>query len=84
MSDRHDEYKTRIRSCCTEHRGLYGYHRVMAAIRHDGRLVNHRTVQRLMGEMEMKLRVRQKKFRFYRGGFGQAAPHSFDRRLTAS
>ncbi len=35
-------------------RGLYGYRRVTAAIRRDGRLVNHKIVQRLMSEMRMK------------------------------
>ena len=34
--------------------GLYGYRRVTAAIRRDGRLVNHKTVQRLMSDMGMK------------------------------
>lgn len=54
MCDRHDELKAKIRAVYAQHRGLYGYRRVTAAIRRDGRLVNHKTVQRLMSDMGMK------------------------------
>ena len=84
MPDRHDELKARIRAVYTEHRGLYGYRRVTAAIRRDGRLVNHKAVQRLMSDMGMKSRVRPKKFRSYRGELGEAAPNSLNRDFTAS
>ena len=84
MPDRHDELKARIRAVYTEHRGLYGYRRVTAAIRRNGRLVNHKAVQRLMNDMGIKSRVRPKKFRSYRGELGEAAPNSLNREFTAS
>jgi putative transposase len=84
MPDRHDELKAQIQAVYTEHHGLYGYRRVTAAIRRDGRLVNHKAVQRLMSDMGMKSRVRPKKFRSYRGELGQAAPNSLNREFTAS
>ena len=84
MPDRHDELKARIQAVYAEHRGLYGYRRVTAAIRRDGRLVNHKAVQRLMSDMGMKSRVRPKKFRSYRGELGQAAPNFLNREFTAS
>jgi putative transposase len=84
MPDRHDELKVKIQAVYAEHRGWYGYRRITAAIRRDGRLVNHKTVQRLMSEMGMKSRVRAKKFRSYRGELGQAAPNSLNREFTAS
>ncbi len=84
MSDRHDEHKAKIRAVDGQHRGWYGYCRITAAIRGDGRLVNHKTVQRLMSEMGMKSRVRPKKFRSYRGELGEAAPSALNRKFTAS
>jgi putative transposase len=84
MPDKHDELKAQIQAVYTEHRGLYGYRRVTAAIRRDGRLVNHKAVQRLMSDMGMKSRVRPKKFRSYRGELGQAAPNFLNREFTAS
>ncbi len=84
MSDRHDELKAKIRAVYGQHRGWYGYRRITAAIRRDGRLVNHKTVQRLMSEMGMKSRVRPKKFRSYRGELGEAAPNALNREFTAS
>lgn len=84
MPDRHDELKTKIRTVYAEHRGLYGYRRVTAAIRRDGRLVNHKTIQRLMSEMGIKSRVRAKKFRSYRRELGEAAPNSLNHEFTAS
>lgn len=84
MPDRHDELRARIRAVYTEHRGLYGYRRVTAAIRRDGWLVNHKAVQRLMNDMGMQSRVRPKKFRSYRGELGEAAPNSLNRDFTAS
>lgn len=84
MPDRHHELKAKIQAVYAEHRGLYGYRRVTAAIRRDGRLVNHKTIQRLMSEMGMKSRVRAKKFRSYRGEIGEAAPNSLNREFTAS
>ena len=63
---------------------MYGYRRVTATIRRDGRQVNHKTVQRLMSEMGMKSRVRPKKFRSYKGELGQTASNSLNREFTAS
>lgn len=84
MADRDDELKVKIQAVYTEHRGLYGYRRVTAAIRREGRLVNHKTVQRLMNNMGLKSRVRPKKFRSYKGDLGQAAPNTLNREFTAS
>ena len=84
MLGRHDELKAKIRTVYTAHRGLHGYRRVTATIHRDGRQVNHKTVQRLMSEMGMKSRVRPKKFRSYKGEFGQTVPNSLNREFTAS
>ena len=84
MPDRHEEIKTKIQAVYAEHRGLYGYRRVTAAIRRDGQLVNHKAVQRLMREMGMKSYVRARKFRAYRGELDEASPNILNREFTAS
>ena len=84
MPDRHFELKAKIETMYAKHCGLYGYRRVTAAIRRDGRRVNHKTVQRLMSEMGMKSRVCAKKFRSYKSGLGKAAPNSLNREFTAA
>lgn len=81
--DRHEEIKAKIQAVYAEHRGWYGYRRVTAAIRRDGWLVNHKTVQRLMSGMGLKSRVRVKKYRSYRGDLGEAAPNSLNREFAA-
>jgi putative transposase len=67
MPNRHDELKARVRADNAEHRGLYGYRRVTVAIRCHGRSVNHKTVQRLTGEMGMKSRAHPKESQSYKG-----------------
>jgi transposase InsO family protein len=84
VPDRHGELKERIQAVHAAHRGLYGYRRITLAIRCDGERVNHKKVQRLMNERGIRSRVRQKKFRSYRGEVGEAAPNLLNREFTAS
>lgn len=84
LPGRHDELKAKIQAVYAAHRGLYGYRRITAAIRRDGQLVNHKTIQRLMSEMGIKSRVRVKKFKSYKGEAGAAAPNTLNRNFTAS
>ncbi|WP_339561080.1 IS3 family transposase [Pseudomonas sp. EA_65y_Pfl1_P113] len=81
--DKYAELKSRIRSIFDEHKGRYGYRRITAAVRRAGHLVNHKTVQRLMGELQLKSRVRIKKYRAYRGEEGQVAPNLLKRKFDA-
>ena len=81
--DRHAALKGRIRSTFVAHKGRYGYRRVTAALRAAGEIVNHKTVQRLMGELELRSTVRPKKYRSYRGEAGRIAPDLVKRQFTA-
>jgi putative transposase len=82
-ADKHAALKTQILSVFDRHRGRYGYRRVTAAIRRDGTLVNHKTIQRLMGLLGVKSCVRIKKYRAYRGEVGRAAPNVLERQFKA-
>jgi transposase InsO family protein len=50
-ADKYAQEKEMIRSIFHEHKGRYGYRRVTAEMRNRGFVINHKTVQRLMGEM---------------------------------
>ena len=82
--DKYASLKTRICKIFKLHRGRYGYRRVTAAIRREGILVNHKTVQRLMVTLGLKSRVRTKKYRAYHGEVGKAAPNILEQRFKAT
>jgi len=52
--DKDAELKAMIKAEFERHKGRYGYRRITAALRQLGKHVNHKAVQRLMGEMELK------------------------------
>lgn len=83
LTDKYVGLKARISRIFDQHRGRYGYRRITAAIRREGTVVNHKTIQRLMGTLGLKSCVRPKKYRAYHGEIGQAAPNILERRFRA-
>jgi putative transposase len=81
--DRYKDLKTSIAAVYDRHKGRYGYRRITAAIRQTGQIVNHKTVQRLMEELELKALVRAKKYRSWRGEVGRIAPNLLNREFSA-
>ncbi len=75
---------TRIKSIYHEHKGRYGYRRIHLALRNEGIILNHKTVQRLLGLLNLKSTVRPKKYRSYRGDVGKTAPNYLKRDFTAT
>lgn len=75
--------KSRIRAIFARHKGRYGYRRITAAIRQEGNPINHKTVQRLMGELQLKSYVRIKKYRAYKGQIGHVAANLLERNFNA-
>ena len=73
--DKHALLKDKIRAIYEQHKGRYGYRRITVAIRQLGLIVNHKTVQRLMGDMGLKSLVRAKKYRSYKGEVGRMHPY---------
>ncbi len=83
MVDKYADLKVKIRMLFDQHKGRYGYRRITAVIRRDGHLVNHKTVRRLMVQLQLKSCVRAKKYRAYRGQLGHVAPNVLERRFEA-
>jgi putative transposase len=76
--------KSQIKAIYDLHKGRYGYRRITATLRRQGNVINHKTVQRLMEELQLKSLVRLKKYRSYRGQVGQVAPNLLERDFDAS
>ncbi|MFM2598247.1 IS3 family transposase [Vibrio fortis] len=68
-----------IKSIYHEHKGRYGYRRIHLELKNQGFELNHKTVQKLMAQLNLKSTVRIKKYRSYRGESGTAAPNVLER-----
>jgi transposase InsO family protein len=76
--------KSRIESIYHQHKGRYGYRRIMWALRAQGCWLNHKTVQKLMGQLGLKSTVRPKRYKSYRGQLSKVAPNILDRHFEAA
>ena len=81
--DKYSVERDCIKSIFHEHKGRYGYRRVTAEMRNRGFVINHKTVQRLMGDMCLKSKVRQVRYRSYKGEVGRIAPNIIARDFAA-
>ena len=74
---------TTIRAIYHKHKGRYGYRRITCTLRAMGMVINHKRVQRLMGELGLKSRVRPKRYKSYKGQVGEVAENILNRAFTA-
>ena len=84
VTDKYAATKVQIKAIYDEHKGRYGYRRVTETLRRRGGVINHKTVQRLMDELQLKSLVRVKKYRSHRGQVGKVAPNILERDFKAS
>lgn len=77
------ELKVLIQTIYDEHEGRYGYRRIRYELTNRGHKVNHKKVQRIMKELDLKCLVRIKKYRSYKGTIGKIAPNILDRNFQA-
>ena len=82
--DRYQTEKSEITTIYHEHKGRYGYRRIHLVLRQMGYLLNHKTVQKLMGQLKLKSVVRIKKYKSYRGNVGKVAPNLLSRVFEAA
>jgi transposase InsO family protein len=67
-----------------ENQGRYGYRRITMELHNRGYEINHKTVQRLMIELNIRCMVRIKKYRSYKGEVGKIAPNLIQRDFKAT
>lgn len=66
------------------HKGRLGYRRILLALRHHGYIINHKTVLKLMQQMNIKSLIRGKKYQSYKGEQGKIAPNVLQRQFKAA
>lgn len=66
-----------------KNKGRYGYRRITLELLNQGLVLNHKTVLKLMNELDLKCMVRIKKYRSYRGDVGRVAPNILKRNFKA-
>uniref|UniRef100_UPI001419C151 IS3 family transposase n=3 Tax=Bacillaceae TaxID=186817 RepID=UPI001419C151 len=81
--DKDQELTLLIQNIYDEHQGRYGYRRIRDELINRGYKINHKKVQRIMKELNLKSLVRIKKFRSYKGSVGNIAPNILERNFKA-
>jgi putative transposase len=82
-SDKYADEKKRISALFHQHKGRYGYRRITLSRRREGSLLNHKTVQRLMQQLQLISCIRVKKYNSYKGRYGKAAGNILNRQFSA-
>lgn len=82
--DKYRREKEEITNIHNLHKGRYGYRRVTAEMKNRGYSINHKTVQKLMGNLGLKCNIRKVSYRSYKGEVGKIAPNVLERDFEAS
>ena len=82
--DKYAEVKMRITELYHENKGRYGYRRITSCLKTENVIINHKTVQKLMKELNLVCKVRMKKYKSYKGEVGRIAPNILDRQFTSA
>lgn len=78
-----DALKSKVQHIYHDHKGRYGYRRITLSLRLSGLIINHKRVQRLMGELGLKSKVRLKRYKSYKGEVGKITADLIQRKFTA-
>ncbi|KAA6300425.1 MAG: hypothetical protein EZS26_003436 [Candidatus Ordinivivax streblomastigis] len=82
--DKYYKEKEEIRNIFHQHKGRYGYRRITAEMRNLGYRINHKTVQKLLGILDLKCTVRKVRYRSYKGEVGRIAPNVLERNFKTN
>ncbi|WP_460502264.1 IS3 family transposase [Corynebacterium aquatimens] len=81
--DKHAALKDAIRESFERNKHRYGYRRVLLDLRNQGWVVNHKLVYKLMCEMGLRAKVRQRRpYVSYNGTISHIAANTLDRKFT--
>ncbi len=83
-NDKYVEAKNEITEIYTQHKGRYGYRRIMMIMRKKGYELNHKTVLKLMKNLGLKGKQRKNdKYHSYKGQIGKVADNLLKRDFHA-
>ena len=83
LPDKYKEIKELIKIIYHKHKGRYGYRRITDELQNRGKIINHKTVLRLMKLLGLKSIIRVKKYKSYKGENGKIAPNILERKFKA-
>lgn len=83
QEDKDAVWKKRIVEIFQKHKGRYGYRRILAELRAQGYLINHKKVQRIMKALKLKCVkfIRKSRYNSYKGNVGKVAKNRLNRRF---
>ncbi len=82
-ADKDEELRKRIAGVFGKNKGRYGVRRICASLRNEGMAVNHKKVQRLMGEMGLSGKMKRRKYHSYKGEVGRIAENLVNRNFAS-
>ena len=83
-TDKYYEIKLQILDIYNQHKGRYGYRRILSILKTRGYVVNHKTVLKLMNELNIKGKQRKNgKYHSYKGQVGKVADNLLNREFEA-
>jgi len=83
--DKYEDEKQEIIALFHQHKGRYGYRRIMSIMRNKGYILNHKTVQKLMRTLGLKGKQRKNdKYHSYKGTIGKVADNHLKREFYAN
>lgn len=82
--DKYENLKLEISKTFNKHKGRYGYRRITEELHKTGYIINHKTVQKLMGELGLKgKQSKNGKYHSYKGTVGKIADNVLKRNFKA-
>ncbi len=82
--DKYKSAKEEIKLIYHQHKGRFGYRRILLEVKKRGYVINHKTVYKLMKEQGLKSLIRGKKYVSYKGELGKIAPNLLQRNFKAA
>jgi len=83
--DKYKELKEEIMSIFNQNKGRYGYRRILYVLKQMGYTVNHKTVLKLMNELNIKgKQCKNDKYHSYKGEVGKVADNLLKREFYAA
>ena len=82
--DKYTDLKQEIAEIFNQHKGRYDYRRILAVLKSKGYTINHKTVQKLMDKLNLKVKqCKNGKYHSYKGEVGKVADNILKRDFYA-
>ena len=84
-TDKYTEIKEVMLDIFNQNKGRYGYRRILSVLKQKGYTINHKTVLKLMNELNIRGKQRKNgKYHSYKGEIGKIADNLLRRDFAAS